>query len=126
MRLLLDTVTFIWFIGSPHRLSSPAAKAIESTAVAVEISSISISEIALKHAKGKLSLPKDNVQIAVERLKLHVLPYTAAHAFQFFELQPHHGDPFDRMIIAQALAEGIPVVTSDDEFRKYRDLEVIW
>ena len=126
MRLLLDTVTFIWFIGSPQKLSSKATKALESTSVAVEISSISISEIALKHSKGKLNLPKENILIAVERLKLRVLPYLAAHAYQFFELQTHHRNPFDRMIISQALAERIPVVTSDDEFRKYPDLEVIW
>ena len=126
MRLLLDTVTFIWFIGSPHRLSSVAAKSIESKSVAVEISSISISEIALKHAKGKLNLPKENILIAIDRLALRVLPYTAAHAYQFFDLPVHHVDPFDRMIIAQALAEEIPVVTSDSQFRHYRNLEVIW
>jgi len=66
------------------------------------------------------------VLAAVETLKLRVLPYTCSHAYQFFSLPLHHNDPFERMIIVQALAEEIAIVTSDSHFRLYRDLKVIW
>lgn len=126
MRLLLDTATFIWSIASPNRLSAVAASALQPTITEVEISSVSITEIAIKHSKSKLNLPRDAVEAAIERFKLQVLPYTATHAYHFFGLPWHHVDPFDRMLIAQALAEGIPIVTSDAKFRLYKNLEVIW
>jgi len=126
MRLLLDTVAFIWAIGSPQRLSRRALAALEPASAVVEISAISLSEIAIKQAKGKLNLPEENVFAAIEDLKLRVLPYTARHARRLFALPPHHSDPFDRQIIAQALAENIPVVTPDESFRLYHALKIIW
>lgn len=126
MRLLLDTSTFIWAIAMPRRISPVAAAAIEPTTTEAEISSVSITEIALKHSKSKLDLPRETVKLAIERFKLRVLPYTATHAYGFFELPWHHVDPFDRMLIAQALAEDIPIVTSDKKFRLYKNLEIIW
>ena len=126
MRLLMDTVTFIWAIGSPQRISPAATLAIEPKNIDVEISSIALTEIAIKHAKGRLNLPREKVVAAIERLKLRILPYTSSHAYQFFGLPLHLSDPFDRMIIAQAIAEDIPIVTSDAQFRMYRDLKVIW
>lgn len=57
---------------------------------------------------------------------MRVLPYTAEHAYALFDLPPHRGDRFDRQIIAQALAEGIPIVTADEAFRLYDGLKVIW
>src|SRR5438270_10278105 len=105
MRLLIDTVTFIWSIASPHRLSPRALSITEPPTVRLEISSVSLSEIAIKCAKGNLNLPKEKVSAALEGMRLEVLPYTAKHALAFFDLPPHHADPFDRMIISQALAE---------------------
>lgn len=126
MRLLLDTVAFIWAIGSPQRVSRAALAAIEPESVVVEISAISLSEIAIKQARGKLNLPGDHVFSGIEDLKLRVLPYTARHARQLFGLPLHHADPFDRQIIAQALAENIPVVTPDEKFSLYKGLKIIW
>jgi PIN domain nuclease of toxin-antitoxin system len=126
MRLLLDTATFIWSVAAPQRLSAAAASAIEPMVTEAEISSVSLTEIAIKHSKGKLNLPKETVEAAIHHFKLRVLPYTASHAYHFFALAWHHVDPFDRMLIAQALAEGIPIVTSDAKFRLYESLEVIW
>lgn len=126
MRLLLDTSTFIWAIGSPDRLSKRAAVAMEPQEVIAEVSAISLSEIAVKYATGKLNLSIDAVRSGIEDFNLRVLPYTANHAYELYGLPLHHRDPFDRMLIAQALAEDIPIVTSDSQFRKYRDLKVIW
>jgi len=58
--------------------------------------------------------------------RLRILPYTAHHAFYLFHLPPHHADPFDRQIIAQAVCEKIPVVTCDEKFSLYKDLKVLW
>jgi PIN domain nuclease of toxin-antitoxin system len=91
-----------------------------------EISAISLSEIAIKAAKGKLTFGQGDLSAGIASLRLRVLPYTAEHAFRLFDLPPHHAGPFDRQIIAQALAEGIPVVTSDETFRLYQGLKVIW
>jgi PIN domain nuclease of toxin-antitoxin system len=126
MRLLLDTVAFVWAIGSPQRISRAALAALERKSTVVEISAISLSEIAIKQAKGKLNLQHENVFAAIEDLKLRVLPYTARHARQLFGLPLHHADPFDRQIIAQALAENIPVVTPDEKFSLYKGLKIIW
>jgi PIN domain nuclease of toxin-antitoxin system len=92
----------------------------------LELSTISLCEIAIKHSKGKLNVNDVAVQAGIQDFQVRILPYAASHAYRMFGLPLHHSDPFDRMIIAQALAEEIPIVTSDSKFRLYRDLEVIW
>jgi PIN domain nuclease of toxin-antitoxin system len=126
MRLLLDTVTFIWAVSSPDRISSKAMRSMQNNQARLELSAISLSEIAIKQALGKLNLSADEVRIGTEDLKLRILPYTADHAFQLFTLPQHHRDPFDRQIIAQTLAEDIAVVTSDEKFRLYKGVQVVW
>jgi PIN domain nuclease of toxin-antitoxin system len=126
MRLLLDTATFLWAVHSPERISRAAAAALASKAAVREISVISLSEIAIKHARGKLTFHKEDLPEGLADLQLRVLPYTAEHAYALFDLPLHHGDPFDRQIIAQALAEDIPVVTSDESFRLYKGVKVLW
>jgi len=126
MRILLDTVTLLWAASSPSELSRRAMSALRSESAVREISAISLSEIAIKSARGKLVFAQDDLKAAIHALHLRVLPYTAEHAFRLFDLPLHHGDPFDRQIIAQALAESIPVVTSDVTFSLYEGLKVIW
>jgi PIN domain nuclease of toxin-antitoxin system len=126
MRLLLDTVTFIWAIDSPERISRPAMSALRRTSAICELSVLSLSEIAIKRAKGKFTLSKDDLESGIADLQLRILPYTFEHAIELFNLPARHGDPFDRQIIAQALAEKIPVVTADETFRLYPGLKVIW
>lgn len=126
MRLLLDTVTFLWAIDSPERISRPAMSALRRASAIRELSVLSLSEIAIKQAKGKLTLRRDDLESGIGDLQLRILPYTFKHTMQLFDLPAHHGDPFDRQIIAQALAEEIPVVTADETFRLYRGLKVIW
>jgi PIN domain nuclease of toxin-antitoxin system len=126
LRLLLDTVTFIWAIESPDRLTPRAATALGTAGNILEMSAVSLSEIAIKASLGKLRISASAVHQALEDLDMHILPYTADHAFLLFDLPLHHRDPFDRQIIAQALAEKIPVVTSDEKFRFYKGLKIIW
>jgi len=126
MRLLLDTVTFVWAATSPERLSREAMAALSSERAVREISAISLSEIAIKEARGKLAFPQRDVMQALAELRLRVLPYTAEHAYRLFDVLQHHADPFDRQIIAQALAERIAVVTPDEAFKHYEGLKIVW
>ncbi len=126
MRVLLDTVTFLWAVGSPERISRRAMSALANARTVREISVISLSEIAIKQARGKLTFYKEDVAQGITDLQLRILPYTANHADSLFDLPLHHADPFDRQIIAQALAENVPVITPDELFSLYKGLKIFW
>src|SRR5271155_5044399 len=126
MRLLVATVPFFLGFDAPGRPSPPAMSALANPKAAREISALSFSEIAIKQALGKLTFLKRDVLDGVADLRLRVLPYTAEHALHLFDLPPHPSDPLDRQIIAQALAEDIPVVTADRVFGLYAGLKIIW
>lgn len=126
MRLLLDTVTFIWAVSAPERLSRAAMSAIRRSNAIREISVVSLAEIAVKQTRGKLVFGKADAVAGVADLRLRVLPYGTEHALRLVDLPAHHADPFDRQIIAQALVESIPVVTPDESFTLYDGLKVIW
>lgn len=126
LRLLLDTATFIWALQSPDRLSARALSALQDDDAVRELSALSITEIAIKNSKGKLNVHREDILVGLADLRMQVLPWNSRHAFKLFDLPLHHGDPFDRQIIAQALAENIPVVTSDATFRLYKGIENIW
>ncbi len=126
MRLLLDTLALIYAVESPEQLSKRAASALHNAQNVLELSTVSLAEIAIKASLGKLELSAATARQALQDLDIRVLPYTAEHAFQLFALPLHHRDPFDRKIIAQALSEKIPVVTSDDKFALYEGLRVVW
>jgi PIN domain nuclease of toxin-antitoxin system len=91
-----------------------------------ELSALSITEIAIKNSKGKLNVQREDVVTGLADLRMQVLPWHARHAFRLFDLPPHHADPFDRQILAQALAERIPEVTCDEKFALYKGIEIIW
>ena len=126
MRVLLDTVAFLFAIGDPDRLSRKARTVMGDPANQLELSVISLAEIAMKNAAGKLNLSREDAVEALSRLQVSMLPYAEAQVLELMTLPVHHRDPFDRMLIAQALAEDVPVMTCDKEFRKYKGLEVIW
>jgi PIN domain nuclease of toxin-antitoxin system len=113
-------------VESPARLSRRAASALGSPENSLELSAVSLSEIAIKTAIGKFKLSRVDLRPALDDVGVRILPYRADHAFTLFELPLHHRDPFDRQIIAQALSEGIPIVTPDEKFELYDGLEVIW
>jgi len=126
VRVLLDTVTFLWAVKTPERISKKAMAVLAEPQTVREISAVSVSEMAIKWAIGKLGISRSEVEEGVADLQLRVLPYNAMHAFRMFALPMHHADPFDRQIIAQAMVEEIPVVTADRVFHAYQGLKVIW
>lgn len=126
MRVLLDTVTFIWAMHSPECISKKAVDALHDSRTLREMSAVSLSEIAIKQSIGKLDFDRDAVITGITDLKLRILPYTLDHALELFSLPLHHSDPFDRQIIVQALVEKIPVITADEKFQLYKGLRIIW
>ena len=126
MRLILDTVTFIWAVSTPERLSRTAMSALRKSTAVREISVVSLTEIAVKQTRGKLAFSKADAMAGIADLRLKVLPYTAEHVFNLFDLPTHHADPFDRQIIAQALVENASVVTPEESFSLYKGVKVVW
>lgn len=112
MRLLLDTHTLIWWLSASPRLGPSARAAIDDPASDVYVSAVSASEIAIKKALGKLTAP-DDLEHQVTANGFTGLGLTIRHALAVGALPPHHGDPFDRMLIAQARVEGLTFVTAD-------------
>jgi PIN domain nuclease of toxin-antitoxin system len=91
------------------------------------LSAASLWEVAIKSAKGKLSpISEQQIAEAARDLVVTILPITPQHIYRIFSLPLHHGDPFDRIIIATALTEQLALIGGDREFRKYRGLQLIW
>jgi PIN domain nuclease of toxin-antitoxin system len=126
VRLLLDTAALIFAVESPENLSTRAKAVLQNPQNTLELSAISLVEIAIKSALGKLRLSEEDARRAVDEIGVRILPYTSEHAFHLFELPLHHRDPFDRQIIAQALVEKIPIATPDEKFSLYQGLKIIW
>jgi PIN domain nuclease of toxin-antitoxin system len=126
MRVLLDTAVFIFAVEAPNRLSKRAYAMLRNPATIRETSSISLTEIAIKTDPGKLNISAEMARQAMRDMDIRILPFSADHAFRAFELAPYHRDPFDRQIIAQALVEGITIVTPDEQFKKYKEVRTLW
>ena len=124
MRLLLDTHALIWALANPDRLSPQAAEAIRAETNDVFVSIVSPWEIAIKKSLGKLRAP-DDLQVQLDEKGFELLPVSLRHTESLESLPRHHGDPFDRMLIAQARVEGLPIVTADPSFAGY-DVTVVW
>jgi PIN domain nuclease of toxin-antitoxin system len=117
VRLLLDTHVFLWWREASERLGPDSVEAI-SKAEAVFVSAATAWEVAIKVALGKLRLPGP-LEPAVEESRFDKLPITFAHAAAVAALSPLHRDPFDRMLIAQAVVEQLTLVTHDRRFELY-------
>jgi PIN domain nuclease of toxin-antitoxin system len=126
MRVLLDTAVLIYAVQEPERLSKNAVVIVRDSENALELSAVSLVEIAIKSSAGKLHLEPDEVRHSIEDLGIRILPLNAAAGFTLFNLPLLHRDPFDRQIISQALVEDIPVLTSDQLFKRYKGLRVLW
>jgi PIN domain nuclease of toxin-antitoxin system len=118
LRLLLDTNAYIWAITRPSELSTVARQAIEDPESQRFVSVVSLWEMTIKLSVGKLNLPA-NYMDGVDHIGATLLPVTVPHLRQVQSLPLHHRDPFDRMIIAQALEENLTIVTRDRAFQAY-------
>lgn len=119
--MILDTCALLWLASGSKRLSRSAQREINE-APAVYVSAISGFEIAIKVAKGKLTLPKpprDWFEQVVEHHGLAVLPLELGVCIAAAQLAPHHNDPCDRFIIATAKLRNLPVVSADEQFARY-------
>lgn len=118
MNLLVDSRVLLWAIGSPAELTEGARAALIDPANDVLVSAASIWEIAIKRALGKVRAPQ-GIAAAVEALGFSAVPITAADAERAGSLPPHHRDPFDRMLIAQATRLDAVLVSRDRAFDAY-------
>jgi len=117
VRLLLDTHVLLWWLADED-LSTQAREAIADPANLAVVSAASAWEISIKKALGKLAAP-DDLEHQVHAGGFLPLPISIAHAVAAGQLARHHEDPFDRMLIAQAFAEGLTIVTHDKRFGDY-------
>lgn len=118
MDLLLDTHVFIWWAAKDDKLSDVARAAIADETNRVIVSAVSVWEISIKRAVGKLAFADDILKV-LGRTGFEELDITPRHADAAGSLPPHHADPFDRLLVAQARIEGLVLVTQDRQIRPY-------
>lgn len=116
--ILMDTCVFLWWISDDHRLGQLAKKIIANPATSVYVSAATPWEIGIKRCLGKLQAP-DNIDTIIEESGFKPLSISCFHAKNAAQLPAHHKDPFDRVMIAQAQAEGLEVLTADTQFLQY-------
>lgn len=124
MSFLLDTHIALWAITNDVRLPPAIRAYIENPEIAISVSVASIWEIAIKHAlghrrPGAMPIPADAALEAFAVTGFAILPITGAHAVKAGNLPPHHADPFDRMLVAQAMIEGSVLITRDKLLATY-------
>lgn len=123
MRILLDTDVFLWLLAGSPRFNAQARAWIDG-ADRVLVSSASVWEIAIKVSQGKLSVNPDEVIAEIAAKGCEELPVYARHAKGVIALPRHHGDPFDRLLVAQAVTEATRFLTADAHLAAYSDLVV--
>ena len=119
MNLLLDTHVFIWALADPSRLDRRVLTALASWEHRIFVSAVTPWEIAIKQASGRLRFPLEHFDNIVEHLGGDILPILPVHGITAGALPRHHNDPFDRMLIAQALTDDLILVTSDRDILLY-------
>ena len=127
MTYLLDSHTFFWAARAPEKLSRKARRICEQSRAPLLISVASIWELAIKSSLGQLSIQNFDTALPewMRLLNVRVLPLEAAHAYAVYALPMLHRDPFDRMLIAQAVAEDLTLVTHDEQIHRYA-VKWIW
>lgn len=122
MRLLLDTHIFIWFVLSPDKLSPTALAAIQDPNNQIFVSLVSAWEMSIKSGLGKMHLTQpieSFFEDQAQHNQFDILPITLAHIAAVESLPRHHGDPFDRLLIAQSMTEAMPLISADHAFDAY-------
>jgi PIN domain nuclease of toxin-antitoxin system len=128
LKLLLDSNVLYWSVFERYRLTPRVRELLEDETNQIYVSRASLWELSAKTARGRLPMPDSSIRFLIERIKhtgMITLPIETAHILRTETLPHHHGDPFDRMIVAQALEDGCTILTSDSDIPKY-DAPVIW
>ena len=128
MRVLLDTHAFLWWVTDDAHLSSRARAIIADGDNELFLSAASGWEMAIKTRLGKLHLPDNPASFVFEQLKINAIEPLAiqmTHALRVYSLPGHHRDPFDRILVAQAQVERMPIITADPQVAQY-DVEILW
>lgn len=128
MKYLLDTAVWLWSIDSIERISKVGREVLENRQEEIYFSAAVAWELSIKARLGKLSLPSPPahcIPAFMEKQGLRALPVTQLHAIKVYDLPLHHQDPFDRIIIAQAIAEDMTILTADRIFERY-PAELVW
>lgn len=128
MRYLLDTHAYLWWVSTPERLSDAVKEILEDDTNEIYFSAASAWELAIKVSIGKLSSSVGLVRLVVEEplaQNLLPLPVTAAHAARIGDLPLHHGDPFDRLLVAQSQVEEMTLLSRDKQLGRY-DVKLLW
>jgi PIN domain nuclease of toxin-antitoxin system len=128
VKVLVDSHTFIWALLQDRHLSAKARQILRSNDDELVFSLVSLWEIAIKIETGKLNTIGSSVAYILAEMEAYgmaLLPIRYEHILQLELLPPHHSNPFDRLLIAQAIAESLPILTHDKMFRLY-PVKVIW
>jgi PIN domain nuclease of toxin-antitoxin system len=128
VKYLLDTGVWLWSTWEPERISEKARRVFADLGQEVFLSAVSAWEVAIKSAAGKLRLPEPPAAYVPRRMAdqgLRPLPVSHQHALAVFALPPHHRDPFDRLLIAQANLEDLILITADRVFQLYT-VQLLW
>ena len=127
MKILVDTQCWLWLTSAPERFSTQTLRQIGAPETELYFSAASAWEIAIRYGLGKLRLPErpgEYVANYLRQTRTTTLPISVEHASHVAELPPHHRDPFDRLLVAQAVLERLPILTADAQIGKY-DVELI-
>ncbi len=128
MNLLLDTHAFLWWISDDRRLSPRAREAIADVGNVLSFSAASGWGIAIKARIGKLQIPDNLGRLLTGQLSrntVRVLPIHLSHALHEHSLPDHHRSPFDRLLVSQALLEGLPILSANPQLTRYA-VEIVW
>jgi PIN domain nuclease of toxin-antitoxin system len=128
MKYLLDTMVWLWSVGPTELIGRAGLEVLTNGEQEIFLSVACIWEISIKARLGKYKLPEEPAIYVPKRLAvqaIRALPITQIHALKVYDLAPHHQDPFDRLVIAQAIVEDMTILTSDRAFAKY-PVDVVW
>ncbi|MBU0993354.1 MAG: type II toxin-antitoxin system VapC family toxin [Proteobacteria bacterium] len=118
MKILVDTHIFLWMLSYPERLNEKRRQELESPANEIFLSAMSIAELMIKQLIGKINISFDPLDMA-QKMGLEILNFSGVAAMKLGQLPLHHKDPFDRMLIAQALENQLYLMTDDAKFSQY-------
>ena len=118
MKILIDTHIFLWMLSCPEKINRKRRYELESPANEIILSAMSIAELMIKSSIGKINIEFDPIEMT-KKMQVEILDFSGTHAMALGKLPFHHKDPFDRMILVQAIVNKIALMSDDSKFLKY-------